>query len=277
MEYVATVVKYDKEGICGVATGTFEQVFEKLDIENMTNDMYFKLYRFNVITYDYIEEEHFGCYCKKRGGLKINEGIYCNAYYNNQIKRYLKDEEWRKYESFLLLVRFYIFFKEATQLPSEEKKKRFDIWIKNYFRDWNEVYDLNKYRSISGIYALILDDYAKCYIGQARNIKNRILEHWRKDSFVTQGIDLFRAKDTTRIYAIPLEEKTLDANEFLCVQKIPMEFRLNILQGGSVEFHFSSNTSIFFHDDSDEDRKAWLIQQENKEKKLFDFFQRKLS
>ena len=83
MEYIATVVKYNKNGVCGIATGTFEEICKVFDVENMTNDIYFKLAQFNDTTYDYIEEKHFGCLCKKRGGLKITEGIYCNAYFNN--------------------------------------------------------------------------------------------------------------------------------------------------------------------------------------------------
>lgn len=72
-----------------------------------------------------------------------------------------------------------------------------------------------------------------------------MLEHWRKDSFVTKGIDLFRAKDTTRIYVIPFCLEKLDQSEYDYVSAIPSEYRLNILQGGSIDFHEKSRTSLF--------------------------------
>ncbi|MBO5324968.1 MAG: GIY-YIG nuclease family protein [Lachnospiraceae bacterium] len=279
-EYIATVIKYVNDKATDVATGNFEQILNALAIERIEKNIYFKLAKYNDIPNNYIEDIHFGCLCKKRSGLKITEGIYCNAYLNNQFKRYFKykkiDESWQ--ESFLLLVRFYLYFQEATRVNLNNKY--FKEWTQTFFTEntWQKVCNLNDFKKVSGIYALVLDEYDKCYIGQAVDIKKRVLEHWRKDSFVTKGIDLFRAKDTTRIYVIPLCLEKLDQSEYDYVSAIPSEYRLNFLQGGSIDFHEKSRTSLFFEDNKIgnsffETREKYYEYLERKEKEMQHFFE----
>lgn len=244
----ATVVKYVDDKAVATATGTFEEVVEQLNITETRANTYYKLARFNDIPYDYVEDVHFGCLCKKISGLKITEGIYCNAYLNYLFKIYLKGET--SMGTFRHLLYFRSRFQEATQIA--KNSENFEEWTQQFFETttWQKVADLNDFKGTSGLYALILDEYAKCYIGQSENIRKRIPEHWRNDRFVTNGIDLFRAKDTTRIYVIPLSEKELDQNEYNYVGAIPSEYRLNYLQGGTIAFHEAQNTSPLFDDEA---------------------------
>ncbi len=245
----ATVNKYIDNKMVATATGSFLEIIEKLNITEIKNT-YFKLARYDNVTYDYIEDIHFGCHCKKRGGLKITEGIYCNAYLNYLFKTYLQGNNYMN--TFSGLVSRYFTFQEAIQ--NTNKKEDFEKWTQQFFEIplWKKVTKLNDFNETSGLYALILDEYIKCYIGQAENIKRRILQHWSVDKFFTHGIDLFRAKDTTRIYVIPLSAKELNKNEYCCVCMIPREYRMNLLQGGDMSFHESNNTSPFFEDDKDD-------------------------
>lgn len=275
-EYTATVIKYVDDEAVDIATGNFKQVVKKLRVEKIEKNVYFKLAAYNDVPYTYVQDIHFGCSCKKRGGLKITQGIYCNAYLNNQFKRYLKDKKgWGPFESFLLLVRFSLYFYEATQL--NPKSKYFSEWTKHFFEDkkWLEVKNLNDFNKISGIYALILDEYAKCYIGQSIDIKRRVISHWRTDSFVTQGIDLFRAKDTTRIFVLPLLGNNLDQAEYDKVGAIPDEYRLNFLQGGSIEYHEKTGKDLLFEDSLGESLfGAGAVSHNRMEKEMIHYFEK---
>ncbi len=104
-----------------------------------------------------------------------------------------------------------------------------------------QIFDLNDYKEICGIYVLVLDEYKQVYIGQAQDIKKRIMQHWSKkkpfDRLIFGGvnnsvlsIDSFGALDTTRIFI--LETESLDSSEKFAVRKMPAHFRLNRIGGG---------------------------------------------
>ncbi len=244
--FQATVIRYIGNKIVGYATGTFVQVMEKLNVKKQSDD-YFKLACYKDVPNDYISDTHFGCKCRKIGGLKISEGIFCNFLLNHEIKRYLDNVSFgKKHCSFRTIVRCYLFFQDATQISKNGDK--FNEWSADFFSKspWQEVTDLTKFNEINGIYALVLDGYDKCYIGQAQNIKKRILQHWRTDRIGTYGIDLFRAKDTTRIYVFQVSKEETNQNEYDYVQKIPQEYRLNVLHGGNFDFHIKNGTMPVF-------------------------------
>ena len=244
--FQATVIRYIGNKIVGYATGTFVQVMEELNVKKQSDD-YFKLACYKDVPNDYISDTHFGCKCRKIGGLKISEGIYCNSVLNHDVKRYLDNISFeKKHSSFRSIVRRYLCFRDAIQISKNDDK--FNEWSAEFFSKspWQEVTDLNKYNEINGIYALILDEYDKCYIGQSKDIKKRILQHWRTDRLGTYGIDIFRAKDTTRIYAFQVSKEETNQNEYDYVQEIPPEYRLNVLQGGNFDFHIKNGTMPSF-------------------------------
>lgn len=94
-----------------------------------------------------------------------------------------------------------------------------------------QITDLNSLKGISGIYLMILDNYNNCYIGQSNDMKRRIQRHWsRKDYLSGHGIDLYKAKDTTRIFAFPTV-KDLDDKEKIFIQEFKYD-TINSLPGG---------------------------------------------
>lgn len=108
-------------------------------------------------------------------------------------------------------------------------------------KDIYEVFDLNSCKGVSGIYIMVLDKYKQMYIGQASDIKRRILKHWSTqkpfDRLIFGGvdnsvlsIDSFGALDTTRIYI--LETLSLDWSEKKIVNYVPSIYRLNRIGGG---------------------------------------------
>ena len=83
-----------------------------------------------------------------------------------------------------------------------------------------QIFDLNDCKEMCGIYVLVLDEYKQVYIGQAKDIKKRVMQHWSKqkpfDRLIFGGvnnsvlsIDCFGALDTTRIFV--LETTSLDS------------------------------------------------------------------
>ncbi len=70
----------------------------------------------------------------------------------------------------------------------------------------------------------------------------------------TLGIDLFRAKDTTRIYVI--NSSHMNPIEYDAVSRIPTINRLNVLLGGTIDYHNETGHPLFF---DDKVRKPWSI------------------
>ena len=97
----------------------------------------------------------------------------------------------------------------------------------------------------SGIYIMVLNKYKQLYIGQAKNIKERIKHHWyAKKEFdrllfgkVEQSIisiDSFGALDTTDIYILPMSIMNLNEAEKAFVNSINPIFLLNRVDGGEL-------------------------------------------
>lgn len=130
-------------------------------------------------------------------------------------------------------------FEEALQLMLSKNKK-----IK-------EVSDLKDYEGVSGLYIMVLDTYKQVYIGQARNIKRRILQHWsRKKEFdrllwggvdnSVLSIDNFGALDTTRLFVLTEADSVrLNRREAKAVKEMPDIFKLNRVGGGGISDAFS--------------------------------------
>lgn len=98
------------------------------------------------------------------------------------------------------------------------------------------VDDLHDWDGVSGVYVMVLDDYAQVYVGQSRNIRQRIRHHWSKtmplDRLVwgdvetsVLSIDSFRAFDTTRLLALPMTSR--DDAETRLARAFPPDYLLN--------------------------------------------------
>ena len=239
----------DKNRIA-TATGTIAEIIEKLpDVP----DGYYLLEYYKDLSYqEIVSEKHFGCLCKKRGGLNITESVYCNWLANALIKEarkgvYIDSFSTVAYWSLLVSGRL-------EHIPNLDS---FSKWSSDFFESgkWKRVVDLNEQKDQSGVYAMLLDKYGLCYIGQAEDIRKRILAHWRVDKMGTLGIDLFRAKDTTRIYVI--NTPRMNSNEYKAVSQIPTMNRLNVLHGGTIDYHIETGQPLFFEDY--DIRKPWAI------------------
>ncbi|MBE6904169.1 MAG: GIY-YIG nuclease family protein [Ruminococcaceae bacterium] len=111
-------------------------------------------------------------------------------------------------------------------------------------KNFEQIFDINELDEIEGIYVLVLDNYKQIYIGQSKNMKQRILQHWRKNKEFDRlifgkietsvlSIDSFGCLDTTRIFI--LKTKTLwelDDAEKVLIDSINKKYILNRTAGG---------------------------------------------
>lgn len=120
--------------------------------------------------------------------------------------------------------------------------------LKKKFKKLIEIQDLSIYDKKPGIYILVLDEYKQVYVGQTRDIKKRILQHWtnRKEFFKlifgdvetsVLSIDSFGALDTTRILIYQIGDLFLQLDlEDKITKFIPKEYLLNRTKGGDRGF-----------------------------------------
>ena len=134
------------------------------------------------------------------------------------------------------------FFAQLDKQAFEEALQQ--LLIKN--KKIKEVSDLKDYERVSGLYIMVLDEYKQVYIGQASNIRRRIVSHWSRkfpfDRLLFGGvdtsvlsIDCFGALDTTRIYVLT-EDNTdhLNQVEARAVDTFPNVYKLNRIGGGKI-------------------------------------------
>ena len=206
--------------------------------------------------------QHFGVWIKKSEKNKLTRENYAiidkksSTWYSKrkllyktaeERKKYFDDEECKIYsDSFCVewqkkcLINFdknIAFFNQISKEPFEEALHKL---IKSN-KKVRQIFDLNDCKEMCGIYVLVLDEYKQVYIGQAKDIKKRIMQHWSKrkpfDRLIFGGvnnsvlsIDCFGALDTTRIFV--LETTSLDSYEKIAVSKMPPHFKLNRVGGG---------------------------------------------
>lgn len=203
-----------------------------------------------------VTDTHFGVTTSSIGSLKLTEVDYLNSYLNYIIAEHSKGN--RRYSFWHVLVRDIIYL-EKMELLSKNTKREFEEVVNNFLnesRRFEEVKDLNIVKGVQGLYFLILDEYNVCYIGQASDISKRIMRHWsRNDYFTGTGIDMFKAKDTTRIYAFPMSEKEykrVNTFEYDLVESIPEQYKLNILSGGKLDFLLDNALPLIPKKENDE-------------------------
>lgn len=165
----------------------------------------------------------------------------------------------RCYYSFWHVIHHDNIFLEKMEQLAKNTKQEFQKVVEDFLDDnrrFQEIFDLNIVKGIRGLYFLILDEYNTCYIGQSSDIRKRIMQHWSKNNYFSgTGIDLFKAKDTTRIYVFPMSEKEyskVDLIEYYLVGDIPNQYKLNVLSGGKPDFLLKNNLPLITKDESDD-------------------------
>ena len=206
--------------------------------------------------------QHFGVWIKKSEKNRISRENYAVIDKNSSLwtprtkfwyetdearRKYYEDEECKIYNDSYCeerqekcLINFDKSMEFFNRIPKDEFEDVLQSLL-SYNKKIRQVFDLNECKGRTGIYILVLDDYKQIYIGQTKDIKNRVMTHWRKsiafDRLLFGGvndsvlsIDSFGALDTTRIFI--LETDKLDYYEVKLQKKVPLCFKLNRISGG---------------------------------------------
>ncbi len=153
------------------------------------------------------------------------------------------NKDWCKKHFEKCLLNYDLNIKYFASLDKEEFNKELNKFLFKH-KGFEQIYDLNEYKNISGYYMLVLDEYCQVYIGTAQDIKIRILNHWSKQKQFDRlifgtvensilAIDSFRAYDTTRIYVYPTSNTFNEEDKF--INSISHKFLLNRTVGGKLE------------------------------------------
>lgn len=270
-----TITQFDKytDEEINTYTDTLDKILSK--IENYEK-YYYRITVFGKNTCSTrVKDTYFGVTTSSIGGLKLTEADYLNSYLNHIIAIY---KERLLPLDFGLVISRDIWYKEMLEKLSKNSIKEFQEEIKKFLDThlrFKEIIDLNIVKEVSGIYLLILDEYKVCYIGQAKDMKKRIMRHWsRNDYFYGTGIDLFKAKDTTRIYVYPMSEQEyygVDTYEYVYTNSIPKQYELNIMSGGKPDYLCENNLPITLKDEGEksfqgkmDELREYIIQMDEK-------------
>ena len=114
--------------------------------------------------------------------------------------------------------------------------EKFNLYLDNQIKKYKfiQCFDLKEVSQKWGVYMLVLDKYNQVYIGQAKNIRQRIVRHWGDWKTLERliygdllssiiSIDSFGPLDTTRIYYIETY------NNYEVEEKIISKFNDNYL------------------------------------------------
>lgn len=160
----------------------------------------------------------------------IYEDFDCTTYNDTWCEQHRQD----CLENFDLNLNF------CSQIEDKDFEKALSDLLKKE-KDIKQIFDLYECDRIEGVYILVLDKYKQLYIGQSKDIKKRILQHWRKkkefDSLLcgninssVLSIDAFGCLDTTRIFV--LETWDFCRYEIRLLQAIDDKYVLNRTAGG---------------------------------------------
>lgn len=250
----------------GRYTGTFTSVLDQ--IPNF-NKFYYRVTALGKTdTQGRVTAEHFGIKAISFGGLKLSEESFINAFLNHQVLEYakLKVAGCIDYDfnfAYVLIHDFWYIDKLKTlaQNNSSSFNEMLDSFLaKN--KHFHPLTNLNNVKEVSGIYLLVLDEYNVCYLGQSNDLQKRIMRHWsRNDYFTGTGIDMFKAKDTTRIYIAPVSgQNRINALEHNVVKNFSPRYTLNILAGGDIDYLFNHSMQLMKDECVDSDYINYSIQ-----------------
>lgn len=251
-----TIYQYNQnDELIDSYTGSFLKIFKS--IQNPA-EYYYRIACLNTnTTRQKVSDRHLGVPVSSIGGLHFSLEDYLNNYLNRMVKDYSNNKDNRSYD-FYYVIAHYLWIYYVNQNIKQNTQKGFEEFINTYLANnpnMIQVTDLNEYNKVSGIYFMVLDDYKLCYVGQAsKSIKSRVMRHWsRNDYFTGTGIDLYKALDTTRLYAMKCDIEALDREEHRCVNLMKERYTLNSLAGGKLDYLISNNMSIVAETISDDD------------------------
>lgn len=125
--------------------------------------------------------------------------------------------------------------KDYINYDRELYEKEVDKLFKTYSIKKHVLFDklsnLKKYKNVSGIYLIEIKEKNMCYIGQSKNIYERLRNHFNQISS-TDFDNTFGVIDINKIYIMPVPFKYLDDIEKDCVALINRKILLNSMAGG---------------------------------------------
>ncbi len=266
-----TISQYDHwDCEIGRYTGTFTSIFDS--IPN------FERYYYRVAALGkndiqgMLSSKHFGVRVTSIGGFKVSEESFINSFLNNNVKEYAKRKECGGVQAidfnfaYEMIHDFWFIDRMRTvkQNTSEGFNSALDGLLRR-FKEFQPLENLNDVKGKNGIYLLVLDEYNVCYLGQSNDIRARIMRHWsRNDYFTGTGIDMFKAKDTTRIY-YALTEKSRKTNslEHRAINEMPSRYTLNCMAGGDIDYLAENSFSINKSPSPDSDFVNYVLQYYN--------------
>ena len=154
-----------------------------------------------------------------------------NLFENEQeINDYIKD----CLENFDLNIEFF------NKLNKEEFNNQINSFLSNN-SEFNELFNLDETKEMSGYYIMILDNYKQIYIGTGKNIYKRLRRHmsenqefcnllWGNTYTSKLSINSFRPLDTTRIFVYYTDD--IYNNEDRYINNFSEKFVLNRTGGG---------------------------------------------
>lgn len=164
----------------------------------------------------------------------LREQIYENSECSTYTDLWCEKHKESCLENFDLNLKFF------SKIKTEDFEKALSTLLSKR-KNIKQIFDLYDCDKMEGIYILVLDKYKQIYIGQSKDIKRRILQHWRKkkefDKLICGrinssilSIDVFGCLDTTRIFV--LETTNLDYLENRLLNSINKKYILNRTAGG---------------------------------------------
>lgn len=258
---VMTIAQFDeKDNKIGEYTGEFKEIFDR--IPN------FECYYYRIAALGKHEsskrvyDKYFGVKTSSIGSLMLSEEGFLNAYLNYLVKDYWKNQKNKVCLSIPYNLAYVIahdfWYVDRMKNLKQNTEVGFNCVIDNVvrrFKSLKQIEDLNVLNGMQGVYLLVLDRYRACYVGQSNDMRRRIMRHWsRNDYFTGSGIDMFKARDTTRIYAAVLKEKhRIHKLEHNLIEKIPARYTINCLAGGDLEEAINEGKSILKPENNDDD------------------------
>lgn len=215
-----------------------------------------------IVNSDSVPYPYFGVGIKKKTNLlicrekyaEIDKRNHCNneeymlrRYPKDVLKKYYEDDEckihtdeWCQKHREDCLKNYDLNMAYMESLSKADFEKELTRFLKKH-KKIKQISNLNDCDNVEGIYILVLDKYKQVYIGQARNIKRRIMSHWSKTKPFDKllfgsversilSIDSFGALDTTRIYILPTQNAFSIEKEL--VSDFSLKYMLNRTGGG---------------------------------------------
>ena len=256
-----TIYQYDSDDILiGKHTGCFKEVFDSI---KHFEKYYYRIAALNTNTLrTIVKEQYFGVTVSCLGGLNFTVQDYLNNYLNRIVQNYYKYGDCAKNNweyNFWFIVNHFLWAEWLKMNIAQNTSKEFNAFLSGVLKqnpNFYEIHDLKEVHKKSGLYLMVLDNYNLCYIGQAtQSIKRRIMTHWsRNDYFTGTGIDLFRAKDTTRIFVALYDSvKEINKAEHQILENVRPRYMLNIMSGGNLDYLLENDYSIVLSEEKDDD------------------------